>query len=1378
MRKLSETQNGIKSTASMIEKEGGEMDALFQRLTRSLAAIGAGFSVQQIVQQVVTVRGEFQQLEVAFRTMLGSEEKASVLMSQLVDLAAKTPFDLQGVANGARQLLAYGENVENITDDLTRLGNIAAGLSQPLGDLVYLYGTTMTQGRLYTQDLLQFTGRGIPMIRELAKEFGVAESEIRNMVEHGKVGFPEVQQVIQNLTNEGGMFYNLMQEQSKTITGQISNLQDSFSTMLNEIGQNNEGMINNVISGLSYLVDHYQQIIDILKVLVATYGGYKAALIAVSAWQKAAVSAGSVKAFFELAKGIRSAKDAMLLFNMAVKSNPIGLIVGAVSSLIAALSMFINKQKEAKEAQEAALQPLRDEYTQTNLLVTELKNSNLEHERRKEILDELKSVNPGIVQGIDDEATAYEQLAQRLGDYNKMKQAEISLKSFSMASGFDEAVQELSDAKAELDKQSAGIVGTYTTLFTRLKEMEANGEDVPENVASLFNSIFESDLPVGEKLEALFAAYNAKISNRNAGYGFDAERNAMQNIFRGLDIDDYKDALSAYNDAEEEYAERKEEIAKRIEATANALYQSDAEARQEFVQSMNALFFPSESTGEATSTVAPAILPPDFNQQVAEAKQVLADAQQELANLRRGIAPEGADEKFSFASAIEAQEKAVKEAEGKLATLTGYDPKAAQEAARQREQAEKQAADAALRAQEEAADAELDLQRRKTKDKIDLLELEKQAELAAIDGRIAAARSKEEKDALERLKIAREADYDWQIKEEQNVQLQQERDELQALLRDYATYAQALQTVNDEYDRQLKFMRNADGTLKEGVEQGNIDELERQRQQAIDQISVEFASREAAFTQWSNSLQGKTLQQLQSMLAQSEAALAGADLGDTDPETVARLRAEVVTLRKRLEEMQDDTDSGKASWADLQQVLSDSISTFEQIGEAIGGTAGSVINSFGQIAGAAVSMANGIQAIGEAATAAEKASAILAVISAAIKAVTFITDGLRESKEATKAAALATREYEESLEALARTRAVEQHTNIFGTDTLREISTQAEQAKELMQGIRKQVDDLLNFFNFDFVNLGNILSSAGYEEGDAILKAFEQNGVIMQSDMRSGWQKLWGTGKDNIFNLRVDDVMTNGEFDGEKLREWYEDYGDGLSEENKAVIQTMIDQWDEYQTALQAVADNISSMMGDIANTVAGQLVDGFIETGDAVIDVEKAVGDLARSFAMAAVKQQLLDNVFNDELEARVTDLIVDGDTAGALQAITSALDGANLEGIAEVLQGLDQYFDRSDAEGGSSDRTASQKGIAAASQDSVDELNARATTIQGHTYSIMNGVAELNRVGNLALERLAGIEANTAETNAKLDTLLLRYRGVQSAVTNLQAKGIKVAV
>lgn len=301
LSKIDETKRNIKSMSQSIEKEGGDIEALFSRMSKAAATFGAGFTVKELVSNMIRVRGEFQQLEVAFTTMLGgSISKSNALMSQLVETAAKTPFDLQGVANGARQLLAYGTAAEDVNNTLIRLGNIAAGLSIPLNDLVYLYGTTMTQGRLYTEDLNQFTGRGIPMIRELAKEFGVAETEIKSMVEAGKVGFPEVQKVIENLTNNGGMFYNLMQEQSKTITGQISNIEDAFSTMLNNIGKSSEGIINEALSGVSYLIENYEEVGRQVMALVTAYGAYKAVLMAVAAYQRAITSVSYASEIAEL----------------------------------------------------------------------------------------------------------------------------------------------------------------------------------------------------------------------------------------------------------------------------------------------------------------------------------------------------------------------------------------------------------------------------------------------------------------------------------------------------------------------------------------------------------------------------------------------------------------------------------------------------------------------------------------------------------------------------------------------------------------------------------------------------------------------------------------------------------------------------------------------------------------------------------------------------------------------------------------------------------------------------------------------------------------------------------------------------------------------
>ena len=285
---INKSKSAFQELGDQVEDDGRRMDNALAGVGRTVASLGIALSMQEAARKVAAVRGEFQQLEVAMETMLGSGSKAQSLMSQMVQTAATTPFGLQEVAGGAKQLLAYGLEAEKVNDTLIRLGDIAAGLSIPLGDLVYLYGTTMAQGRLYTQDLNQFTGRGIPMIKELAAQFGVAESKVKGLVEEGKVGFPEVQKVIENLTNEGGTFGGLMEKQSHAITGQISNIEDAFDMMFNEIGKGSEGFINDALGATSWLVEHYDVTAEALMTLVATYGVYKATLMATTAYTNAA----------------------------------------------------------------------------------------------------------------------------------------------------------------------------------------------------------------------------------------------------------------------------------------------------------------------------------------------------------------------------------------------------------------------------------------------------------------------------------------------------------------------------------------------------------------------------------------------------------------------------------------------------------------------------------------------------------------------------------------------------------------------------------------------------------------------------------------------------------------------------------------------------------------------------------------------------------------------------------------------------------------------------------------------------------------------------------------------------------------------------------
>lgn len=232
-----------------------------------------------LLNSIVQVRGQFQQLEIAFETMLGSASQSQALMAQMVDTAAKTPFDLMGVAEGAKQLMAYGVSAEKVNDTLVRLGNIASGLSIPLNDIVYLYGTTMVQGRLYAQDVRQFTGRGIPLVKELAEKYGVTADKINEMVSAGKIGFPEVEEVLNKMTDAGGQFYNLMEKQSASLTGQIANLEDAWDSALNSFGEKGEDVFSTAISGATYMVEHLEEIVRVLTSIGVAYGSYKAAVV-------------------------------------------------------------------------------------------------------------------------------------------------------------------------------------------------------------------------------------------------------------------------------------------------------------------------------------------------------------------------------------------------------------------------------------------------------------------------------------------------------------------------------------------------------------------------------------------------------------------------------------------------------------------------------------------------------------------------------------------------------------------------------------------------------------------------------------------------------------------------------------------------------------------------------------------------------------------------------------------------------------------------------------------------------------------------------------------------------------------------------------------
>ena len=361
-------QAELRGIGTAAEAEVLKMDGLMGKLAASAAGLFAVDKIKDFVSQLALVRGEYQQLEVAFETMLGSKSKADALMGQLIDTAATTPFEMSEVAEASKMLLAYGMEGDKVNETLIRLGDIAAGLSMPLKDLAFLYGTTMVQGRLYTQDLNQFLGRGIPLADELAKQFGKNKSEVKKLVEEGKIGFPEVQKAIEALTGEGSKFGGLMEKQSKTIKGQLSNIEDAWEQMFNEIGKSQEGNISGVLDITGKLIENWRTVGKVVLSVVAIYGAYKAAtMVAAVATRIAAAASESMAyqqklaamqgiALSEAQAGVAAASSmatgAFNALKVAFASNPFGLIITAITTVITLFVAFRSEVDETTQMSE------------------------------------------------------------------------------------------------------------------------------------------------------------------------------------------------------------------------------------------------------------------------------------------------------------------------------------------------------------------------------------------------------------------------------------------------------------------------------------------------------------------------------------------------------------------------------------------------------------------------------------------------------------------------------------------------------------------------------------------------------------------------------------------------------------------------------------------------------------------------------------------------------------------------------------------------------------------------------------------------------------------------------------------------------------------
>lgn len=1487
----------FRSIGNTAEKEGSRIDNIFRKIT--VAATGF-FTAQQALgyaQKIAQVRGEYQQLEVAFNTMLGSKAKADALMTQLVNTAAKTPFDLVGVSSSAKQLLAYGIAADKVNDTLVRLGNIAAGLSIPLQDIAWLYGTTMTQGRLYAEDLNQFTGRGIPMIRELAKELGVAENEVKALVSEGKVGFPEVQKVIENLTNSGGMFYNLMEEQSNTITGKISNMEDAISVMFNEIGQANEGIINSILETGISAIENYEEIGKVIGDLVLMYGTYKAAIITISALQSlqaSGIAALTAKEVIHYGWLVATQK-AQLLLNRTIMANPYVAVAVAVAGIATAMwnfhdgiteaekaqDRFNKKQKEAKEEEE-------EHKRKIDQLVESSRNIALSDLQRGHSLSELRKEYPKIFKQYDIESI-------KLADILKLKQqiAEEDSKR---------AVEKQANELSEIEKEITYYENLLESLsgqqgvdgyVKKLKELRADrdvllqekGKGISEQFISTLKDVDTKQLDL--YMSVLEKRISGKGENGTIKMKLPIDIQGTLSDEAVYDVKQIKALIESVKSARVKLS-----TPQKAESQNKKYWEKQKKEATEALEAINStqkrLLDAGKFEGIDAETVA------NYKKQI----KLLKEAENEL-------------EVYSSSSKKEKQENSIRKQNEKYKLLMD---KQAVEQSRMQEDLQLKVEQSRIDAMQEGSArtiAQMELNHKKEK-----LQLQREKE-DYIQSIIENEREKFEANPANKGKSFNSAKVDIPQSElnkynllfsELNIKQDNEtRAFTKGMVELYQSYTDTRIAIEKKFNEDIATLRKQrEESIKKGdnstaealsrsiskaiAEKGKalmkhdfdilkqspeyirafedlrntstntLTDLLRQLEQA--KVTAATVLNPEDLREYTSTIQS-IMDELEQrnpfkMLVEKKQELIAAERELAEAERIFNLvnkggkivsssrfndktnKIELIYLSaeealKRYNAAKDKATKANNSFVKAENTAAKTVETLassiQSIGGSIGGTTGEIISLMGDITSFASTCMTGMSNVSKTASASiqaiEKASVILNIISIAVSLLQKISE-LGNNK--------AFKQYEEYAEKLKEINALTDAINEYRIAALEANQAEknwfSEDNLRQLRDFRKVHDEVYKAYIDKASEAQAIYQNKG--GGGWLTGAFNWvMGNLSALSWWDEWRDIWGQGDYEkgqtaaINNLRIEtrkrskgflgsgigghsqkteDLVTwarnqgLGElFDDEGLinkelaQSLIDNYGDKLVGQTKETLEALIELREKYDEYLEQLHEYVSSLYQPLVDNFVDSLWDWLDNGKDALDSFKEYASDTFRNIVSDMLRSIVLSKVVDkfDEQIATLYERYSKGeiDEQSLMKQVADATKDligryeTNIPTLENILNTVNGYFKDTgiDLKKGDDDsRKPSTKGITAASQDSVNELNGRATAIQGHTYSINEGIKSLIKDSAHILDLLSGIKDNTSyckkleSINSTIWNMNSNIKEMKESIGNMNDKGV----
>lgn len=1343
-------------------QEGQNIDNTMKNIGKTIAAV---FTVQQLssfTSNVIKARSEIQSLEVSFKTLLGNEPKAKQLFGEIRDFAVKTPMQLNDLAKGAQTLLSFNYAADKVMPTLRALGDVSMGDAQKFQSLTLAFAQIQSTGKLMGQDLLQLINAGFNPLSVISEKTGKSIGVLKDEMAKGAISAKMVEDAFISATSEGGKFYGMLESQSKTLTGSLSNLEGAWNDMLNDIGTKTEGVMSDAISLATTCVQHYEVFVKVLMSLAAAYGTYKAALMSVVVVEQARNLADNIRLVMMFRKELGLLTAAQQAFNVTAMKNPYILLAAAIVGVITALVAFGKQEDETQkridkandklkeqqaelerlaekkdavaEAEKSAAQSTADEINKIEILSNTIHDNTASLDDRRRAITQLQGLVPEYHATLDDEGRLHRDNTTAIEEHIK------SLNRLAMARALQSKREEFASQKvnAEIDRRTAKRDEEKATdnVNAANEQVRREQEAYKRRMREMDNATIESD---NWFVRGAFASQEGQISRAGTSQAYRtaldaAEKNAQaaeaelqvaqgQVAIADQRIENANEQLAVLDDMLKDYQD--------VDVTGDATTQTGSKGGKKDKAPVDSTLSQMEYSAAVRKHV----------------RQSELDLEQERINgMNEGVQKYLDQSKLNYDRMIFVNEQREADMVAEL---------------RKQRQQEWENANPNATEQERMSH-----------------ELELQTTITAAD------LAPEQRNIIkEYARIAEE------YRQEAN------RESLEKMLSDVLTYEQQREKIAEEYARRREdmYVTDSDGnkSLREGVTQGNVDELDEQEKNALQAIDEQFAQREATYQAWCEQVASLSLEQLQAVLKQAEEELQKLEKsGTADGKQIAVARAKVATAKSKVEKAsaKNDVSPNKRSvkeWEDLYKVLNECNKSFEEIGDTVGGVAGEIISSAGGIMTSTLSMVNGIvqlvqmssmgmqgtaTAAAKAISTVEKASVILTVISAALQIAMQIVNLFNNDEEKQKEIEALQDRIDQLQWELDNADAVRLQQNSFkAMDMLRKVTYETRME---MVRLKLSVGDNMGAFmtwHQSLTHNDELLQKSA----DKVAKAYAN--IAYTADKALGNQK-YDNAKDQLENIAKQQLLIQEQIKNE--------------EDKKKTDKGKIEEWERQiqelgEQAVTIINEMVEDIIGGTSTEIANELADAFFDAFEAGEDAAEAWGDKVNEIVADVLKRMLvskfleepLGEIFNKYKEK----WFKDGQFAG-LDAVINSMSGfaADLNAVGadfaaiwdSLPDSVKNMFTVTDAAA----REASDKGIATASQESVDELNGRATAIQGHTYSICENTKLLVAHSAAILESVLNIETHTETISRRMENVEDGINEVRDTVNDIVIKGIKV--